>query len=152
MGLNFEINIDDIQVREMMSRVNNLGKILHRGMERIGLMLESQVKKNLSGPILRVQTGRLRSSITHATTTIGNEVQTEVGSNVIYLATHEFGAIITPKSAQYLVIPQPDGTFRKVSQVTIPAREPLRRSWLQIQEKAINDLNQTIIKGLEDAN
>lgn len=150
--MRIEIDIEQDEISPMIAQATRgFYDLLRRGMERIGLLLEKQVKKNLSGTILRVQTGRLRSSITHSTYPLSNDVVTEVGSNVIYLPLHEFGAIITPKAASYLIIPMQDGSFRKVSQVILQERKPLRKSWEQVQSSALADLEQTLKEGLEHA-
>jgi len=151
MPIDGNIEIDDSQIQALIDKGTNLMPLIEKGMNRLGVMLERQVKKNLSGPILNVQSGRLRSSIGHETEASGDTVTTKVGSNVVYLPVHEFGAIITPKNASHLIIPQSAGSFRRVSQVVIPERRPLRRSWEQVRDSAIQDLKQTIQKGLDDA-
>jgi len=148
-SINFSTEFDTDELEALISKAQNLHHILERGMRRIAISLEAQVKRNLSGPILKVQTGRLRSSITHRVQTTTDEITAEVGSSVVYLAAHEFGAVITPKSAQYLVIPQSDGSFRKVSQVVLPERKPLRTSWEQIQPSALQDLMNTLRSELD---
>lgn len=46
--------------------------------------------------------------------------------DVKYALSHELGAVITPKSAKALAIPQDDGGVAFVQSVTIPARPFLR--------------------------
>lgn len=46
--------------------------------------------------------------------------------DVIYGLIHELGGTIVPKVAKALKIPMPDGSFRFVKSVTIPARPYLR--------------------------
>lgn len=135
-----------------ISKITNMNEIIFQAMERIGTMLEGRIKENLSGPILNVQTGRLRSSITHRTERKGDDVETSVGSNVIYLAAHEFGVIITPKNANALAIPQSDGSIRLVQQVEIPERAPMRKSWEQIQSQAVSEMAKMLMVGWENAN
>lgn len=43
-------------------------------------------------------------------------------TSVIYAAIHQFGGVIRPKNKPYLTFKLPDGSFRRVKQVTIPAR------------------------------
>jgi|TARA_Y100000310_G_scaffold27686_1_gene26298 phage gpG-like protein len=142
----------DTNIEVSIKSIPNFNEIIHNSMERIGFMLEGKIKENLSGPILNVQTGRLRSSIFHHTERRGDDVETHVGSNVVYLATHEFGAIITPKNANALVIPQPDGTIRLVKQVEIPARKPMETSWGQIKDRAIKEIQDALVEGWNNAN
>lgn len=67
-------------------------------------------------PIL-VKSGRLRDSITHAVT--GDSVT--VGTNLLYAATHQFGATIKPKNAKALAFTV-GGKFVMAKTVQIPAR------------------------------
>ena len=64
-------------------------------------------------------TGRLRNSITWELRPGG----VRVGTNVIYAAVHNFGAVIKPKRAKFLAIPVGGGSIRLVKSVTIPQRE-----------------------------
>ena len=69
-------------------------------MERVGAIVERQAKKNVSksgGKHPQVQTGRLRSSITHNVSG-GDEIKTEIGTNIIYGKYLEFG---TSKHSPY---------------------------------------------------
>lgn len=47
-------------------------------------------------------------------------------TDVRYALIHELGGVIVPVRAQALKIPMPDGSFRFVKSVTIPARPYLR--------------------------
>lgn len=62
-------------------------------------------------------TGHLRSSISESAT----PDDAIVGTNAKHAAIHHFGGIIKAKNAPYLMIPVGNG-FRRVKQVTIPAR------------------------------
>lgn len=64
-----------------------------------------------------VDTGRLRDSITHRVAGDG----VEVGTNVIYAATHQLGAEIQARNAPYLAFKIGD-RFVRVRKVSIPAR------------------------------
>jgi phage gpG-like protein len=56
---------------------------------------EGIAKQKVSGPVLRVQTGRLRASITHRMIKNGpSEYLARIGSNVEYAAIHELGGTI----------------------------------------------------------
>lgn len=73
--------------------------------------------------------GRLEASINIAETARddGNGVVGVWGStDVRYALIHELGGVIVPVRAKALKIPQPDGSFRFVKSVTIPARPYLR--------------------------
>ncbi len=67
---------------------------LLKGMERVGLLVENQAKINVtkSPPEHpQVQTGRLRSSLTHEITNTKDTITTEIGTNVVYSKYLEFG-------------------------------------------------------------
>jgi HK97 gp10 family phage protein len=69
---------------------------LQKGLEKVGLIVERQAKINVSqSPPShpQVQTGRLRSSITH----VVGDGEVEIGSNVYYSKYLEFG---TPNGRQ----------------------------------------------------
>ena len=71
---------------------------LQKGLEKVGLIVERQAKINVtqsppSHP--QVQTGRLRSSITHNV----NPGEVEIGSNVVYGKILEFGSVKMPPYA-----------------------------------------------------
>lgn len=44
------------------------------------------------------------------------------GKEEMIAHVQEYGATITPKKGEYLMVPMPDGSYRKLSSVTIPAR------------------------------
>lgn len=44
------------------------------------------------------------------------------GKEEMIAHVQEYGATIRPKKGDYLMVPMPDGSFRKLSSVTIPAR------------------------------
>lgn len=60
------------------------------------------VTDRLSGQILNVRSGQLRSGVRHRRKAPGHW---QVTSSVPYGAAHEFGATITPKKGKYLSIP-----------------------------------------------
>jgi phage virion morphogenesis protein len=71
-----------------------------------------------SGPML-VQSSALRNSITF----VAGASELRVGSNMIYAAVHQFGAVIKPKNAKALAFRMgASGGLIRVRSVTIPAR------------------------------
>lgn len=68
--------------------------------------------------ILKGSPPRLMSSITRHT----SSDRTEVGTNVLYAAIHQFGGTVRPKRARALVFTAPDGTRVFALKVVIPAR------------------------------
>jgi len=76
------------------------GKLLgdiQKSLEKIGLVVERQAKINVSQSSghPRVQTGRLRSSITHEV----EQGQVSIGTNVYYGKILEFGSVKMPPYA-----------------------------------------------------
>jgi phage virion morphogenesis protein len=70
-------------------------------------------------------TGRLQRSVSSRPDATG----VTVGTNLIYAPTHQFGAVIRPRTAPRLVFPGPGGRLIFAKKVTIPARPfmPLRK-------------------------
>lgn len=69
-----------------------------RDLMRRGLLVESAAKRRISSNPMRVDTGRLRSSITHVLTTQGTNLQVRVGTNVFYaLYIHDGTGIYGPR-------------------------------------------------------
>ena len=67
---------------------------LQKGLEKVGLIVERQAKINVSQSTghPKVQTGRLRASITHNV----SPGEVEIGSNVVYSKYLEFGTSHNP--------------------------------------------------------
>lgn len=65
---------------------------LARGLQKAGFVVQRRAQQNLTGRMLRVQTGRLRSSLTVLVGRGPGGPEVLVGTNVRYGAVHEFGA------------------------------------------------------------
>lgn len=80
---------------------------LQRGMTTAMIELQAYVKNSkLSGQVLRVKTGNLRSSINQQVDVNGEVVTGSVGTNVIYGRVHEYGGNFTrfgKKAGDYTV-------------------------------------------------
>ena len=63
-----------------------------KALTKAGHLVEREAKKNISGPVLKRQTGTLASSI--RTQVDKAKLEARVGTNVIYGPVHEFGATI----------------------------------------------------------
>lgn len=94
--------------------------------KRLSKTGREQVKANRSGSAGQplVDTGRLRSSITHRAdpqgVTIGTNIRAKSGASIA--AVHQFGAVIRPKNGKRLVFPGPGGGLVFAKKVTIPQR------------------------------
>jgi phage virion morphogenesis protein len=128
------------ELREVEARLGRLASGMRAPvqlMRIIGAVLESSTRvrfrSNLSPegrpwkPSIRAATrggvtltdkGHLRDSITHD----ADETRAVVGTNLIYAAIHQVGGVIRPKAGGYLTFKIPGVGWRKVRQVTIPAR------------------------------
>lgn len=82
---------------------------------------------HLAGATLKARMHRLQQSVKSSVKRLGNVVTGRVGSPVVYAAIHEFGGIIRPKNAKYLVF-QIDGKWIRTKQVKMPKREWLSKS------------------------
>jgi phage virion morphogenesis protein len=106
-------------------------------MRRIGTVLETSVSERFEqskGPDgaawpvsirAREEGGRTLIDSTRLRDSIVTEAEpraVEVGSNLEYAATHQFGATIKPREANALAFRLPGGQFVTVGQVEIPAR------------------------------
>lgn len=82
--------------REVIAKLGKAKEIARDGIRksvvRLTLELLNKVKaEKLSGQVLKVQTGRLRRSITQRVTEQGNTISGVVGTSVEYARAHELG-------------------------------------------------------------
>lgn len=95
---------------------------LRERMERLHTELQHRiVADKLSGQVLQERTGTLRRSITERTDADADLIRSQVFTNVVYAAIHEFGGVILPTSAKALVF-EIDGRKIFAQKVTIPKR------------------------------
>jgi len=88
------------------------------GVEPDGSPWPISLRAQFEGGKTLIDSAALQRSITH----IASSDQVEVGTNMEYAATHQFGATITPKSADALRFNIPGIGFITSQSVTIPAR------------------------------
>jgi phage virion morphogenesis protein len=166
MSKGFEVQIQDGASPTLLKIVQTMAKP-RRLFEQIGADLEAEVALGFNDgadpygnawahPVFRDgqplrDTGRLMNSITHN----ADDKGVEIGTNVCYAATHQFGATITAgkasqgsacqpaQGAPFLVFPGPGGHPIFAKQVKIPARPflPTRERglpaewWQQIRDR-----------------
>lgn len=70
--------------------LRNLGKIPEQ-LGKIGSVVTTEIKRNLSGRILQRRTGRLHDSWEWAVSALNAGWRLVVGSDVVYARIHEFG-------------------------------------------------------------
>jgi len=110
------------------------------GMNRGRFEIRNRIIENLSGRILKRQTGRLVLSVfTDEAVLVGNNVEVKYGSRgVPYAATHEFGLLIpahvvVPRTKKALAFFWPkvgkNVVFRRVTipAIKMPERRPFRK-------------------------
>jgi hypothetical protein len=126
----------EVQPKDALKILANMGHISTRVKTDTGrafriFMADSErfAKEHATGGNpLYVQTDLLRSSITHQVEEGSGGWQGRLGSNVVYLAAHEFGArahLVVPKDPDgFLSWVGADGTRIFAKQVMIPALPP----------------------------
>jgi len=111
-----EINIDTKSVEALIARLGNLdpkdqGKLVYKGFVNSCLLIERALKGNVSGSLLSVRSGRLRSSIGSRVDLEEEGLVGNIGSGVRqgermkYANIQERGGTVRPRLSQYLTIP-----------------------------------------------
>jgi hypothetical protein len=120
---------------ETAAKIKDLPARLHAAEVRaVNLMVrrgESIFRRKVSGPVLKVDTGAYRDTISrqYASKTEAGAVEGKVGvahgPASKYARIHETGGVIRAKNKPYLVFKTRDGAWHSVKSVTIPKRRPL---------------------------
>ena len=114
--------------RNMSKVATKLPGGIYTGVRNACLLVEVRAKTHhLAGATLKARTHRFQQSVKTIVRRIGTQVSGLVGSPVVYAAIHEFGGIIKPKNAKYLVF-QINGKWIRTKKVTMPKREWLSKS------------------------
>lgn len=102
--LSFEGDTKLLKLGQIASRIDS--EVIPIGMKKAVSFLEGYIKKNkLSGQVLKVRSGRLRSSITNRVFLSGKDLAGQVGTNVVYAKIHEIGGTLIPKNSRFLTVP-----------------------------------------------
>jgi phage gpG-like protein len=105
----------DAEVAARFARLSERGvREVRRAIEQLCVQDEALVKQKLSGEVLNVVTGALRSSIFHEVESTGDTIIGRIASSgdVKYAAIHEFGGTIShPGGTAYIVIAGQGATF-----------------------------------------
>lgn len=127
---------DDNLRRGMDKTARDMPGRIYNAVVRSCSLVETRAKTHhLAGATLKARSHRLQRSVKSSVKRLLNKVTGRVGSPVVYAAIHEFGGIIRPKNAKYLVF-QIDGKWIRTKKVTMPKRE-----WLS---KSLNDVKPQI--------
>jgi len=96
-------------------------------------LVETRAKTHhLAGATLKARTHRFQHSVKSIVRRLGNVISGRVGSPVVQAAIHEYGGIIRPKNAKYLVF-QIDSKWIRTKKVTMPKREWLLKSYNDVK-------------------
>ncbi len=142
--------------REVIARLNAMpGGIregIVRAVTRLALATQRLVQQKLSGQVLHVRTGLLRSSINYRIQDTSVAVTATVGTNVKYARIHEYGGTIhipeiRPKSARALAFEINGQTIFAMSVRAHDVRMP-ERSFLR---SALREMRPQIKAELEAA-
>ena len=133
LELKIEVIAADVWARKFQSAAQRASQVMREKMQLALFGLESGIKDKLSGKVLKVRTGRLRSSVTSRIEGTGKNIIGKVGTNFLYAPVHEYGAVITPKRGKYLTF-QVDGHWVRVKSVRIP-RRPIWEPTLKENQK-----------------
>ena len=141
VSLNIEVIGTEQIAKKFQSASQRASQVMREKMQSALFLLESGIKDKMSGKVLKVRTGRLRSSVTSRVESAGGDIVGRVGSNVVYAPVHEYGAVITPKRGKYLTF-QVDGHWVRVRSVRIP-RRPIWEPTLKENQEKIRNLFRT---------
>ena len=151
--------------QQLIAHLSAMPSDVHAGLVRtvtkLALQLERLVKQKLSGPVLKVRSGLLRSSIhSRVQDTIGGVIAT-VGTNVKYARIHEFGGTIhipeiRPKSARALAFEIGGQTifaaFTRAHDVRMPERSFLRSALREMEPQIKADLSSAVGQAVQSIN
>jgi phage gpG-like protein len=93
------ITIEIVGDRELVARLDAMpGRVkegLARAVTRLGLELQRKVQaEKLTGQVLKVRTGSLRSSINTEISQSAEAIAASVGTNIRYARVHEYASTI----------------------------------------------------------
>jgi phage gpG-like protein len=149
--------------REVVAKLNaapdKLRQGLARAVTRLALETERLAKQKVSGPVLKVRTGSLRSSINIGSTpyVTPTAIYGQVGTNIRYARIHEFGGQIhvpeiRPKKARVLAFEVGGQTvfaMRAAAHVVkMPERSFLRSALREMQPRIEEELRATVARAL----
>lgn len=135
---------------ELIARLSAMPGRLQSGIARavtkLALDLQRRTQQKLSGPVLKVRTGLLRSSINYQVKQSSTEVTATVGTNVFYGKIHEFGVPhsweIRPRTARALAFEVGGQTIfaMRVTHPPLPERSFLRSSLREMEPMIKSEL------------
>jgi phage gpG-like protein len=153
------ITMQIIGARELVARLDAMpGRVkdgLARAVARLGLELQRKVQaEKLTGQVLKVRTGSLRSSINTEISEAAEEVAASVGTNIRYARIHEYGVdhpwLIEAKAAKALRFEIGGRTVfaRSVRHPPLPERSFLRSALREMQPKIEAGLREAVAQAI----
>jgi hypothetical protein len=143
----YKLEIDPKSLEGLLLIAGNVnpkdqGKAIYRNFKNSLLIVESALKGNVSGSLLNVRSGRMRSSIGSKVEADDNGLVGTVGSGVRsggrvkYANIQEEGGTITPRVKQFLTIPldaakTPSGVTRFTAQDVRKGRTNYKGSFIR---------------------
>lgn len=125
-----------------------IADLLTQRMEALHIELQRRiVEGKLSGQVLKERTGNLRRSIIERTVSTGSRITSTVSTNAVYAKIHEYGGVITPRTAAALVF-EIDGHRIATQKVTIPPRPYMVPTFAEMRQEIIEGLESAVAEGL----
>jgi phage gpG-like protein len=166
--LNVSLTGDKALIQRFKLMGPNVQKALLRKVTILTLALERLVKEKLSGGVLNVRTGALRSGIHHDIESTPTKVTGSVASSrdVPYAAIHEFGGSINHPGGTAYYIDGKSGIAQFVSNtsaiadllprtkphvINLPERSFLRSSLRDMSERIKTELGEAVKEGMREA-
>jgi len=94
IGIQFKVLGGEILAQRFQQAIQKAPQLLNQAMWKAVFMVERVAKRKVSGEVLKVRTGRLRSSITSRVSGTGENITGVVGTNVKYARIHELDGTI----------------------------------------------------------
>jgi phage gpG-like protein len=141
---------EDRLVARFAAMPEKLQEGVARAVTRLGLELQRTVQQKLSGEVLKVRTGSLRSSINLEVTATASDVSATVGTNVRYARYHEFGVghpwLIEAKNAKALRFTVGGRTIfrRRVTHPPLAERSFLRSALADVAPQIEEELREAV--------
>ena len=141
---------DTALIAKLNAMPNGLRNGIARAVTRLAIETQRLVQQKLSGSVLKVRTGVLRSSINYKVEQSSTSVTATVGTNVKYAAYQEFGIPhsweIRPKSARALAFELNGKTIfaKRVIHPPLPERSFLRSALKEMEPRITEELERAV--------
>jgi phage gpG-like protein len=153
--------------REVIAKFNHMPSGVHRrllqAITKLAIELDRTVKRKLSGEVLHVRSGVLRSSTNYKITDSATEVTATEGTNVKYAKFQELGVPhsweIRPKTAKALafswnvpghILTRDPAFFRSVIHPPLPARSFLASALRELEPKIRSDIAAAVDQAIHE--